>query len=163
MVKIHVFRKLFLIAVKVPFCYSQGQSGGKSGTLPPWCLPTAVLCGTCDTLSLMSSQEQLELPEVPSEPLPEKIPGMFSLHSFGLSCSCAAQGSEALSQCQCLGKWEGTAAPGVETGPAEPSLQEDPRLRSLFRWHLVIALGSSLCGPCCSCHILYLLWGNLLP
>lgn len=79
----------------------------------------------------MSLQEQLELPEVPTEPLPEMIPGMFSLHSFGFWCSCPLQGSESLSQCKCPGKWERTAAAGVGTGPAEPSLQQHPRLCSL--------------------------------
>lgn len=34
----------------------------------------------------MFLQEQMELPEVPSEPLPEKIPGMlYVLCSFGFS------------------------------------------------------------------------------
>lgn len=32
-------------------------------------------------LSSMFLQEQMELPEVPSEPLPEKIPGVLSLFS----------------------------------------------------------------------------------
>lgn len=139
------------------FLLSELSLGGNLGHCHPQSLPTAVVCGTCDTLSSMSLQEQLELPEVPSEPLPEKVPGMFSLHSFGFSCSCPVQCSETLSQCKCCpGKWEGVAAPGVGTGPAEPSLQKHPRLRSLFRRHLVIPLGSSLCDICCSCHTLYL-------
>lgn len=38
-------------------------------------------------LSLMFLQEQMELPEVPSEPLPEKVPGTLplTLCSFGFS------------------------------------------------------------------------------
>lgn len=120
MVKIHIFRKLFLIAVKILLSFSQGSVWGEIWATATPLFAHIVLCDTCDMLCLMSLQEQLELPEVPSEPLPEKIPGMFSLHSSGFPCCCPLQWSETLSQWECLGKWEGAAAAGLGQAQLSP-------------------------------------------
>lgn len=53
-------------------------------TLVQGSVPPGWRVGVCHVLSSMFLQEQMELPEVPSEPLPEKTPGTFALCALQL-------------------------------------------------------------------------------
>ncbi|XP_027759953.1 charged multivesicular body protein 6 isoform X3 [Empidonax traillii] len=81
------------------------------------------------------TQEQLELPEVPLEPLPEKIPGMLSLQLWLPHSSLGPSPSVQLSPHPNRTRGSGPCSVGIGSFPP----------------------GVSLCDIYCACHALYLL------
>lgn len=93
----------------------------------------------------------MELPEVPSEPLPEKTPGTFSLCSLQLwllillssttlllCCPSQCEGPEAF-WCTALLTWAAGLTRVAPANPADPSRHRELRLRSPLSRHLVVA------------------------